>query len=457
MKKQFIFLFLILVQTAIAQNKNTNQGSIVSGPMLGYAEHTETLVWVQTKCAKKVSIQYRLEGTDFAWNSLSKINEGKQICDPLISKFVITNLEMGSTYEYRILLDELVQKSAYPLTFKTKVLWEWRTSPPNFTFMLGSCLYINDSAYDRPGKPYGGSTEILKTMAKTPADFMLWLGDNVYTREADYSSNSGMAYRYLHTRKEPSLQELLAKRNNYAIWDDHDYGDNDANKSFELKQNSIQLFQSYWGNKTYGQNGEGIYSNFRFADAEFILLDDRWFRDESELDETKILKNQLGETQMIWLKDKLKHSRASFKFVVVGGQFLNEHTDKESFNLYKRERAEIIQFIIDQKISGVVFLSGDRHHTELLLDESKKDKLGYTLYDLTSSSITAGSSDVLKGSEAKNPQRVEGTLVVENNFCTIQISGSKRGERLLIITCYDSKGIVKWGKTIFEKDLKAIH
>lgn len=147
--------------------------------------------------------------------------------------------------------------------------------------------------------------------------------------------------------------------------------------------------------------------------------------------------------------------RASFKFVVVGGQFINENTDKESFNLYQKERQELIQFIIDQKISGVIFLSGDRHHTELLKNEKVLTDLGYPLYDLTCSSLTAGPSSILSSSEAQNPQRVANTLVAENNYCTIQISGPKRGERKLNITCFDSKGIVKWGIILTESELKA--
>jgi len=104
----------------------------------------------------------------------------------------------------------------------------------------------------------------------------------------------------------------------------------------------------------------------------------------------------------------------------------------------------------------VIFLSGDRHHTELLKNENVKATLGYPLYDLTSSSITAGSSNVLSTPEAQNPQRVENTLVVENNYCTIKISGLKRGDRILTLTCYDANGLVKWGQVIKESELKAL-
>lgn len=456
--KQKILIFLglqvLLVAAVLGQTKTPAR--IVAGPMLGYSTHTECAIWVQTLNANETSIQYRVLGSNGAWQNEVNFNFVTSKNKPQAYKFYLSELEMGKTYEYQILLDGVLQKFPYPLQFKTQELWEWRKPAPDFSFLAGSCLYINDSAYDRPGVPYGKSTDILNSMANTPTDFMLWLGDNVYMREADYSSVSGMERRYLHTRSEPKLQPLLAKMNHYAIWDDHDYGDNDANKTFEHKLTSHNLFSEYWVNRSNNYLYEdGIYYSFKHSDAEFFMLDNRWFRDESNLNEQFFSKTQLGAKQLDWLKNKLAHSKAVFKFVCVGGQFLNEHTNKESFNLYKKERQEIIQFIVEQKISGVVFLTGDRHHTELIKNDDVKEKLGYSLYDLTSSSITAGPSSIVGSDEEKNPLRVANTLTAENNFCQIKISGKKKGERQLEISNYDAKGMVKWGFVIKESDLKA--
>lgn len=449
-----IFIAFVAVSPVLGQTKSTAR--IIAGPMLGYNTQTECMIWVQTIGADETSIQYKVLGAKGKWQTeltyVFVIGKNR----PQANKFYLTQLEMGKTYEYQILLDGVVQKSPYPLQFKTQELWEWRKPAPDFSFLAGSCLYINDSAYDRPGVPYGKSTDILNAMANTPAEFMLWLGDNVYMREADYSSVSGIKDRYLHTRSEPKLQPLLAKMNHYAIWDDHDYGDNDANKTFEHKLTSLDLFNEYWANSIGPYlNENGIYYSFKHSDAEFFMLDNRWFRDESNLNEQYFAKTQLGAKQLDWLKNKLAHSKAVFKFVCVGGQFLNEYTNKESFNLYKKERAEIIQFITEQKISGVVFLSGDRHHTELLKNDKVTATLGYPLYDLTSSSITAGASSVIGSDEENNPMRVANTLTAENNFCRILISGQKKGERQLEISNFDAKGMVKWGYVIKESDLKA--
>ena len=60
--------------------------------------------------------------------------------------------------------------------------------PPAFSFVTGSCAFINEAKYDRPGKPYGGGYEIFESMAADDPDMMLWLGDNIYLREVDFQS-----------------------------------------------------------------------------------------------------------------------------------------------------------------------------------------------------------------------------------------------------------------------------
>ncbi|MFY8020617.1 MAG: hypothetical protein ACOVP1_05445 [Bacteroidia bacterium] len=209
--------FMIWIPVLLFCINTSGQGlpKVVAGPMNGYAEHSECLVWIQTEACEKVKIEYRKKGNKDWLSEEQYLLDSKK---PSITKFILTGLEFGSTYEYKIVLNGNTEfKPNYPLEFKTKKMWEWRTPPPDFTFLLGSCLYVNDSAYDRPGKPYGQGTEIIKSMSATPADFMLWLGDNTYMREADYSSASGIKNRYLHTRKDPNLQEFLAKTHHYAL------------------------------------------------------------------------------------------------------------------------------------------------------------------------------------------------------------------------------------------------
>ena len=92
------------------------------------------------------------------------------------------------SYDYAARIDGSPVVPPYPLTFKTVTRWEWRTPPPDIRFIFGSCAYLNEPAYDRPGPPYGQGTEIFRHMAASGADFMIWDGDNWYLRDANYDS-----------------------------------------------------------------------------------------------------------------------------------------------------------------------------------------------------------------------------------------------------------------------------
>ncbi len=429
--------------------------------MLGYCEHKEVLIWVMSTCTQKISLLYSSQYNEREKKQIDILlydnpKDPKKCTEEKISKIIIPGLIPGTRYSYNILLDGKEQKFDYPLNFTTRVLWEWRAPAPDFSFIAGSCNYVNDSAYDRPGPAYGQSTGIFNTMANVRANFMVWLGDNTYLREADYSSPSGIDYRYSHTRKEKNLQRFFATQPNYAMWDDHDYGPDDASKSYELKDITKKCFTDYWANKTFGENGQGVYTKLSYSDCDFFLTDGRSFRDDSKADERfNPNKSQLGTQQMEWLKNGLISSRATFKFICFGGQFLNENTDKETFNLYTIERKNIIDFITNNKITGVIFISGDRHHSEIIKTErpgSKQVSGSYPLYDITSSPLTSGTDNILNTEEKFNPQRVEGTLAVTQNFCLFSISGTA-GDRKLLIRCIDINNKSLWEHSIFQKDL----
>jgi alkaline phosphatase D len=291
---------------------------------------------------------------------------------------------------------------------------------------------VNEPVYDRP-QPYGKDSSILESMAKEKSSFMLWLGDNWYTRESDFFSDWGLWYRASHDRKEKILQNLLKAMPHYAVWDDHDYGPNNADKSYNLKETSRKVFASYWGNPSYGEDGIGVYTKFSFADADFFLLDDRTFRSADFMDaivdgKPNPDKRMFGQKQMTWLKNALINSYAPFKIIVTGSQVLNVASTQDCLNDYPVEFQELLGFLEAERIPGILFMTGDRHHSEVL---SYKRPNAYTLYDITTSPLTAGVAAV-RDAEKENPARVAGTLVEAQNYSRISISGKQRERKLKV-------------------------
>jgi alkaline phosphatase D len=445
MKKYFFsFTFLFTTVSLFGQAK------IISGPMLGPVELRDAKVWIEVSPeVKSVSLQCNKKGKVKNVKTIFYKGELGNEFNPV--QFTIGGLDFNSTYEYKIWINGKVTNAGGEFT--TKDLWQWRKSPPDFSFLTGSCAYFNEPIYDRPGKPYGGDSSIFESMAKERAAFCLWLGDNWYTRDVDYYSEWGLWYRAHHDRAQPILQKFLKSMSQFATWDDHDYGPNDIGKSYILKETSRNIFMKYFCNPSYGENGQGIYTMTSWGDADIFITDDRWFRSEDKWPDSvngkpSPEKKMFGRQQMDWLKNSLLFSTATFKIIAAGSQVLNILSPYEKLGHFPVEYDELMIFLKDNKINGVLFLTGDRHHSEVI----KAERPGtYPLYDITVSPLTSGTT-TFDGPEKNNPYRVF-EIGGKQNYAKFSFSG-KQNERKLSVEFFGIKGDKLGEWNISEKELK---
>jgi alkaline phosphatase D len=408
--------------------------------MPGHSTMRMVKVWLQTSQPTAVQIEYKAQDDSMdSWQQSEIIQTQNKFENVALFEL---DTEPGITYTYRVLLDGVPADIENQLNFKSQTLWQYRTDPPAFTFGLGSCTYINETPYERPGKLYGANLDIFSIMNNEPMDFFLWMGDNIYLREVDYDSKAGILKRYNHMKQQPELQAFFQGRHHYAIWDDHDFGPNDSDRSYILKEDALDAFELFWANPGYGLTNErdGICSNFKWNDCEFFLLDNRYFRSPNKRKNTD--HTILGTEQLEWLLDALSYSNSSFKFVVIGGQVLNTAAVFENYaNTHAEERAYLIESIQQEGIKNVIFLNGDRHHTEL----SMLDKEGSpVIYDFTVSPLTSAAYDAL---DEPNDNRVKGTHVADHNYGLIEVSGSFRARTLKFII-NDKTGQLLWEHSI---------
>lgn len=441
MKNRFLFfiLFHFSFLNVFAQDL------LQSGPMVGYSTMREALLWVQTNETATVHFEYYdQEYPNHRYKTLTHTTKPK---DAFVAKLIADKILPGKKYRYELFINGKRIRRDYPMTFQSQTLWQWRTDPPEVTFAIGSCNYVNEEQFDRPGKPYGSEHEIFAAIHKENPDFMLWLGDNTYLREVDWDSRTGFLHRYTHTRSLPEMQPLLASTHHYAIWDDHDFGPNNADGSFALKPTAAEVFKLFWGNPNYDLiNGGGINGTFEWADLQFFLLDNRYYRTANENFTTD--RQLLGKKQIDWLINALVASEATFKFIAVGGQVLSSEAWYENYATFEDERHYLLKKIREAKVEGVIFLDGDRHHTVLSMLQENKNV--YPLYDLTCSSLTAGANN---NQEVLNTNKIPETLVGQHNFGLLKVSGTRKN-RVLNITILDKEGKLFWTRDIAAADLK---
>ena len=441
MLRQVALLSLLAVPVAAQARPVT----LRSGPMVGASDMREVKLWAQTTGAARVRIVYWDSAAPVTRHTTAEVLTRRD--SAYVAHLVADEVEPGRVYGYEVQVNGRVAHRNYPLKFRTAPNWMYRQEPPTFSMLLGSCFYVREEGTDRPGSYYGDSTHIVTAMAARKAELMLWLGDNTYLREPDWNSWTGILRRWTNTRSLPALQPLLGATANYAIWDDHDFGPNDSDRGFWNKLMTRAGFQLFFRNPSTGVASvpEGITSQFAWGDVEVFLLDDRWFRAPDRRKGGD--RPYFGEAQLTWLIDALASSRATFKLVAVGGQVLNPAALWENYATYPAERQRLFDLIAAEKVPGVIFLSGDRHHTEL----TRMDRPGmYPLYDLTVSPMSAGVS--APSAEEHNTGRVEGTLVNALNFASLDFSGP-RLRRTMTIRVFDSYGKELWTRALTAQDL----
>ncbi|MEW6283184.1 MAG: alkaline phosphatase D family protein [Candidatus Eremiobacterota bacterium] len=437
---------LLLAWLALAAPFALAQGSqgLNSGPMLGYSQPTEVAVWLQTRAPERA--QLRFWAGDGA-PRLSPVRETTREGDH-IAVFRLAGLQPGTRYRYEVYLSGERVDLPFPLEFQTQAA-DGAFKPRNITFAVGSCTFVDEPPREDKSA-YGGGYRIFGSIHRDHPEFMLWLGDNVYFRTTDWVGEESMRRRYRVDRANlVSSRPLLASCHHYAIWDDHDYGPNDSDCSWELREQALKVFSDYWPGQAYGGGGrqKGTYYRFNWGDVDFFMLDCRYYRSPPRYPDGPG-KSMLGPVQLEWLKEGLASSRASFKVVVCGSQVLNPICLYEGYGRYPQERQEILDFVTRARIEGVVFLSGDRHAAELIRHTPEG---GYPLYDFTSSPLT--SSVHAEPKEADNPGRVPGTWVNQSrNYGLIQVTGPAR-ERVMTLLCKDTDGKLLWQHGIPQKEL----
>lgn len=302
-------------------------------------------------------------------------------------------------------------------------------SIPLLKFQVGSCAV-------KMWPFYYFSFKIFKTMNSRKADFNIWLGDHLYMLKPwQWDSKANMIEAYHNQRKELRLAKFMKNTRQYAIWDDHDYGPNNSDSTFEHKAMAREVFMKMWKHPQYGENNEGIYYTFTQPESQFFMLDCRYFK----LGDKKLL----GNTQLEWLKKELVISTAKFKFICFSIQVLCDG-GYENFRKTSAEFSDFMSFLSKNKIKGVVFFSGDVHYTEISKLERPNE---YSLYDFTYSPLTS-----FPGYYKDNLYSEISSRYRKNNFGEVVIL--KENEELkCVFKCIDSNGVTIWEKILSEKEL----
>lgn len=258
--------------------------------------------------------------------------------------------------------------------------------------VVASCM--DDSLEDAFG--------IWDQVSKKNPEYLLLIGDNVY---ADKNGKAGGLHttpdilwkRYVDVRLSLPLyfQERLIPT--HALWDDHDYGQNDSGKFYQHKEASKEIFYAFWAQDLSEENwfkSYGVGGLLTLGDFNLYFLDGRTFRAPEK---TGL---HLGLEQETWLAEKLKQENTP-SLLIKGDQFFGGYHEFESFEGNHPENFQSFVLGLRSLKTPFVFISGDRHMSEIM--QFPRTLFARPSFEITSSPIHA---KMFPGSVDKNPWRV---------------------------------------------------
>jgi len=235
---------------------------------------------------------------------------------------------------------------------------------------FGSCIRYFPSGPQRLVTNQGWWTYVNERM---PQIFM-FLGDNVYI---------DIGERYEDLANVPGFQKCMSMAMPIAVWDDHDFGKDNAGAEYKYKDIIKETFIDFWS--AYGgipastprRTRQGNYDATIFGpsgkEMQFLMLDCRYFSASN---------TTLGDAQWAWLAEELKKpARVRFLMASVPiGEGVWEAPG---------ERDRLFKLITDTSAKGVIVVSGETHSPKITQYGAVAP---YSVYDFTSSSVSQGSN-----------------------------------------------------------------
>ncbi|MCH8940905.1 MAG: alkaline phosphatase D family protein [Bacteroidetes bacterium] len=356
--KNIIFLIKILLLFPLFhQNIIFALGSngLARSPIVGIIQNNQVPILVKGTAPGNVRIEYHEVN-----NSVSKFTEWGSLSfgDDLTTNLILNEINYNTEYTYRVMFSDGSNSKWF--TFSA---FPQQSQPGEFSFIFSACVrdkYLPHNIFD-----------YVSTLSPT---FVALLGDNIYA-DSDGDINIGPPYSVLPALRgkyvrnfDEHFQAVSSNIPIVAIWDDHDYGQDNSDSTYRYKEETKKVFKESFPIYPFQVENEGIYYQFKIADIDFFVLDTRWYRTPMDKVDNNN-KTMLGEEQLSWLLNGLKLSTAPFKIIFssvsmndYGGDTSSDKAGFDSWMGYTFERDKILSFIEDNKIDGVMVFSGDQHY-----------------------------------------------------------------------------------------------
>lgn len=284
-------------------------------------------------------------------------------------------------------------------------------------------------------------TKIWASAEAANLDYLFFIGDNVYGDNLLSHSSKLLWSKYVEGRKAIPYYHWKNLKPVIAVWDDHDFGKNDARGDYKNKTKNLEIFNAFFAQEADGKTlfrGPGNSSFFQAFNQNFAFCDNRYYRELPYADGTLSF---LGVDQINFMTNNVdKNLKATF--LLEGSPWFGRtQKNMTSYQQVAPKEQEAFFKVIQSWGVPVLFGAGDVHFSEI--SSLDKSLLGFNSYEIVSSCMH--SSPKSKFYDNPNPQ-MNGYL--KENFIVLEHVG-----RLHDLT-WKASCIAVDSKKIFESALK---
>jgi alkaline phosphatase D len=307
------------------------------GYVVGDVTHESAIVWLRAEPGSRVSLHY---GKDPALSPFKELDGGAVEADSDYTTHLrIAPLEPGTTYYYRA---AVAGKKPGPIA-------RFLTAPKADDNAEVKFCFSGDT---REGyQPF----TIMDAIRANRPNFFIHLGDTIYADRGGWIATELAEYRakYVVNRSDAASLRLFSDTSVYVLWDDHEIANN-YEGFHPLAATGRRAFFDYWPVQRNPEEPDRLYRSSRWGRAiELFFVDARQYRDRAR-------ETLLGKRQKEWLFQSLASSTALFKCIATSVPFYGGGADR--WDGYPRERTQLLQWIKQKKIKGVVFIAADVHY-----------------------------------------------------------------------------------------------
>lgn len=414
-------------KTASADQYDANHSvdaMVTHGVAAGDVTSNSAVIW--SRANTESTMHVLVAGKNGKWAMHKRVRV--TAADDFTGKLMLTGLSADTEYHYRVWFGD---EEAYSGKKRRSVSGHFKTAPESHMTRAVSFAWGGDLAGQNTCRDSKEGFPIFKAINKEPLDFFIGLGDMIYadgTCEAtgrygnaqvagEFIQAANMENYWAHwkyNRADEDYRHLLASMPYYAIWDDHevvnDFGPlHDTRDTApytpgeKLLPKGLNAFLDYNPLAENSETPKRLYRSINWGKyMEMFILDTRQYRDANfEADNAEHPKTMLGREQVVWLKEALKKSNATWKVIVssvpmsiptgsAGPRGRDGWANYQEEGGFEYELTDILRFMRTNGMRNVVFLTTDVHFAEVFRYAPFADAPEFEVHEFVAGPINAG-------------------------------------------------------------------